>query len=63
MATARPFAYNPGSLIPGTTQVGDIAVGVDNLDYNGGVGGVVAGEGGEAQRVRQAVRGRVEERE
>jgi hypothetical protein len=27
MATARPFAYNPGSLISGTTQVGDLAVG------------------------------------
>ena len=27
MATARPFAYNPGSPISGTTQVGDLAVG------------------------------------
>jgi hypothetical protein len=27
MATARPFAYNPGSPIPGTQQLGDLAVG------------------------------------
>jgi len=27
MPTARPFAYNTGSLIPGTEQVGNIAVG------------------------------------
>jgi hypothetical protein len=27
MATARPFAYNTGSLISGTIQVGDLAVG------------------------------------
>ena len=27
MATARPFAYNPGSLIPGTEQVGDLSIG------------------------------------
>jgi hypothetical protein len=27
MATARPFAYNTGSQISGTTQVGDLAVG------------------------------------
>jgi len=27
MATARPFAYNLGSPISGTTQVGDLAVG------------------------------------
>ena len=28
MSTARPFAYNPGSPISGTIQVGDLAVGV-----------------------------------
>jgi len=27
MATTRPFAYNTGSLISGTTQVGNLAVG------------------------------------
>jgi hypothetical protein len=27
MATARPFAYNPGSPISGTTQVGNLAIG------------------------------------
>ena len=29
MATCRPFAYNTGSTIPGTTQVGNLAIGVD----------------------------------
>ena len=28
MSTARPFAYNPGSPISGTIQVGDLAVGI-----------------------------------
>jgi outer membrane biosynthesis protein TonB len=27
MATSRPFAYNSGSLIPGTEQVGDLSIG------------------------------------
>jgi hypothetical protein len=27
MATARPFAYNPGSLIPGTEQLVDLSIG------------------------------------
>lgn len=27
MATSRPFAYNPGAPIAGTTQVGDLAIG------------------------------------
>lgn len=27
MATARPFAYNPGPSIPGTSQVGDLSIG------------------------------------
>lgn len=41
MPTARPFAYNPGSPISGTTQFGTLAVGVSpNLDYPSGAGGV-----------------------
>ena len=27
MATSRPFAYNPGTAIPGTTQIGNLAIG------------------------------------
>jgi len=27
MAFARPFAYNPGSLIPGTEQIGELSIG------------------------------------
>jgi FKBP-type peptidyl-prolyl cis-trans isomerase len=27
MATARPFAYNTGSPIPGTEQIGDLSIG------------------------------------
>jgi len=27
MSIARPFAYNPGSLIPGTEQLGDLSIG------------------------------------
>lgn len=27
MATARPFAYNPGPTIPGTSQIGDLSIG------------------------------------
>jgi hypothetical protein len=48
MSTSRPFAYNPSPnpTISGTTQVGDIAIGVDpTLDYFGGVGGVQWWEG------------------
>ena len=48
MSTSRPFAYNPSPnpLISGTTQVGDIAIGVDpTLDYFGGAGGVQWWEG------------------
>lgn len=43
MATTRPFAYNTGSTINGTLQVGDI--GIDALDYSGdpGVGGLNGG--------------------
>lgn len=40
MSTSRPFAYNTGSTISGTIQIGNLAIGVDNLDYTGGVGGV-----------------------
>jgi hypothetical protein len=40
MPTARPFAYNPGSPIAGTEQVGDIAVGTTPQNYSGGYGGV-----------------------
>jgi hypothetical protein len=29
MSTSRPFAYNTGSIIAGTDQVGDIAIGTD----------------------------------
>lgn len=32
---ARPFAYNPsGTPPPGCTQIGDVAIGVSNLDYS-----------------------------
>lgn len=40
MPTTRPFAYNLGSAIPGTLQVGDLAIGVDSLDYSSNPGGV-----------------------
>ena len=40
MSTSRPFAYNTGSTISGTIQVGNLAVGVDPIDYVGGIGGV-----------------------
>jgi len=40
MATSRPFAYNIGSPIPGTSQYGNIAVGVTAQGYNSGVGSV-----------------------
>ena len=40
MPTTRPFAYNTGSTIVGTIQIGDLAIGVDPLNYAGGVGGV-----------------------
>ena len=37
---ATPFAYNTGSTIAGTTQIGDIAVGDTAQDYSSGPGGV-----------------------
>ena len=40
MATTKPFAYNIGPLISGTTQVGDLAVGYINVDYSANYGGV-----------------------
>jgi hypothetical protein len=41
MSTSRPFAYNPGTGITGTSQIGDIAVGVDlTLPYSDNYGGV-----------------------
>lgn len=35
MATARPFAYNTGSTISGTTQVGDLAIGYPTTGFTG----------------------------
>ncbi len=40
MATTRPFAYNTGSTIDGTTQIGNIAIGVSDQDYSQDPGGV-----------------------
>jgi hypothetical protein len=41
MATSRPFAYNPSrTLIPGTEQVGDLAIAVAEQYYSEGLGGV-----------------------
>lgn len=40
MATTRPFAYNTGSSINGTNQIGDLAIGVDPEDYSKNPGGV-----------------------
>ena len=40
MATTRPFAYNTGSTIDGTTQIGNIAIGVSEQDYSQNPGGV-----------------------
>lgn len=40
MATTRPFAYNTGSTISGTIQIGDIAVGDTDQDYSSSPGGV-----------------------
>jgi hypothetical protein len=35
MATSRPFAYNTGSPISGTTQVANLAVGYPTSGYTG----------------------------
>jgi hypothetical protein len=34
MATSRPFAYNTGSAISGTTQVGSLAVGTPSSGFS-----------------------------
>jgi len=36
----RPFAYNPGSLIEGTDQIDNLAIGVSSQDYSLSPGGV-----------------------
>jgi len=41
MATTRPFAYNTGAPISGTTQTGDLAVGVLDEPYADNYGGVI----------------------
>jgi hypothetical protein len=41
MVASRPFAYNPGSPIPGTEQYGSLAVGVLNEPYTDNYGGVI----------------------
>ena len=40
MATTRPFAYNTGSTINGTIQLGNLAIGVSDQDYSQNPGGV-----------------------
>jgi hypothetical protein len=40
MSTTIPFAYNTGSTIGGTTQVGSLAVGTTDQEYSGNLGGV-----------------------
>jgi hypothetical protein len=35
MPTSRPFAYNPGAPISGTTQVGNLAIGFPNGGFGG----------------------------
>ena len=40
MATTRPFAYNTGTTISGTIQVGNLAIGVDQLRYDLDIGNV-----------------------
>lgn len=47
MSTTRPFAYNTGTTIGGTSQVGDIAVGVTNQEYSSNIGGVPWWMGGD----------------
>jgi hypothetical protein len=41
MATTRPFAYNTGSTISATTQIGDLAIGTNDLPVSEGYGGVI----------------------
>jgi len=40
MATAKPFAYNPGSVLSGTDQYGTIAVGTGDNAYDENYGGL-----------------------
>lgn len=40
MATTRPFAFNTGTTISGSSQTGDLAIGVDALRYDLDPGGV-----------------------
>lgn len=40
MATTRPFAYNTGSTISGTEQVGNISVGIGSYNYSENYGNV-----------------------
>jgi len=40
MSTSKSFAYNTGSPIAGTDQVGDLAISVDDQDYTTSPGGV-----------------------
>jgi hypothetical protein len=40
MATSKPFAYNPGDTLAGTTQVGTLAVGTGNNPYGSNYGGL-----------------------
>ena len=39
--TTHPVAYNTGSLIPGTEQYGNLAIGTASLDYSSRPGGVI----------------------
>ncbi len=41
MATSRPFAYNTGSTVSATTQVGDLAIGTNELPVSEGYGGLI----------------------
>lgn len=40
MANIFPIAYNTGSLISGTEQIGDLAIGTTSQDYSTDIGGV-----------------------
>ena len=40
MATTRPFAYNIGSPISGTTQVGSLSIGDASVEYSSNYGGL-----------------------
>ncbi len=41
MATTTPLAYNTGSTISGTIQIGDLAIGLTEQDYSSNPGGVI----------------------